>query len=222
MPNHRKTKKGYAAKKRSCDEIIGLDAFRKKLEKEFFSETTIDCAPNTYGSSTDLIVRLHCNFGLTESLFQLNNGNWGGFQSDNRHLSPFEKSIRELNAKNDVPIDIMEFTIHFKDTSLVIAKIYPQSIIQRLGTILVTISENFVYFTKGLTEMPFEIFIPVFMEEGITSSANMLEIGKGKNKQRGYLDYWGLYFDSDINEDASIYDVKKKGIIKGDFFLLNY
>lgn len=222
MSSHKKTTKKFASGQGGGSRLIGLRDFRKNLERDFFAESQISWKLDKDGITTNLIVNLNCNFSLTESLFHLNNGNWGGFLVESQEAPKFEQSIQELVNKNNRPIEIVEFCLNLRDTSLIISKIYPRSITDYLGAILPAISSNFVHFTKGLTEMPFEIFVPVFIEHTQKQAIDSIDTNNVKGSTRGYFDYWGLYFESNAEKDAVIYDVKNKNIIEGDFFLLDY
>lgn len=203
-----------------CLELNGIDSFKKSLEKYFFAKASLLPNVSKCESSFNLSISLNCNFGLTESLFHLNSGNWGGFCKNTNHLeySGFELAVNNLIEKNTKEIVIEEIAFHFKDTSLFITKIPNLEITDQLCNILSAISENFVHFTKGLTEMPYEMFIPVFEETAGTEYCESAPIVKARTS---YLNYWGIYFHSEINQDSSIYDLKSKTIINGDFFLLN-
>jgi len=199
--------------------LFGLNTFKNHLERDFFANATVREVLNKE-NSIDLIIELDCNFGLTESLFYLNNGNWGSFytsKSKKNEASPFQTALFNLSEENNVNVDISELSINLRDTSIVITKIYNNSVSDQLGNILCAISENFVHFTKGLSEMPYEIFVPVFeeLEQGVISTGNST-----KKSKTDYFDFWGLYFES--NTDSVVYDLKSKSIIdEGDFFLLN-
>ena len=200
-------------------ELYGLNGFKSQLERDFFAEATIQ-EVLTEEKTIELIVELDCNFGLTESLFYLNNGNWGSFyttKSKKSEASPFQKALFNLSEENGVNIDISELTINLRDTSIITTKIYTHSIPDQLGNILCSISENFVHFTKALTEMPYEIFVPIFEEQ----EQGVLSKGVSTHKSKtDYFDFWGLYFESTI--DSAVYDLKNKSIIdESDFFLLN-
>ena len=200
--------------------INGVEYFKKSLEKYFFAEAIVRLDTSKIDSKHHLIIGLNCNFGLTESLFHLNSGNWGGFCKNSTDLeySGFELAVADLQDENQIEIIVEEIAIHFKDTSIFITKIPSQDITDQLCAILSSISENFVYFTRGLTEMPYEIFIPVFEE---TSEENST-ISWSKAKIRtSYFSYWGMYFYSEVDQDSLVYDLKNKTIIDGDFFLLN-
>lgn len=200
--------------------LRGIHNFKNHLERDFFANATVREVFTE--NSLDLIIELDCNFGLTESLFYLNNGNWGSFytsKTEKPKASPFQTALFNLSEENQVNVDIAELSINLRDTSIIVTKIYNNSIPDELGNILCSINENFVHFTKGLSEMPYEIFVPVFEEQ--ESEPNNLQAGISTKKSKtDYFDFWGLYFES--TPDSSIYDLKNKSIIdESDFFLLN-
>ncbi|WP_190808969.1 hypothetical protein [Flagellimonas sp. S3867] len=195
----------------------GLEEFTRALEKDFFAEANVQCQYNIKKFRADLIVELRCNYRLAESLHYYNKGNWGGFvKNDGTNLpkTPFSESYQNLYALNKGAVDIAEISLHFTDTTLVVARIYEQSIPEQLGAIIFKISENFVCLTKGLTEMPYEIFVPVFED------APQPCIEK-ENTEMSYYDHWGLYFDDNVNHDAMVYNLETKKLFKEDFFLLD-
>ena len=197
---------------------LGLDALKRTLERDFFAEATIAVHPCS-ATKVDLVIHLDCNFGLTESLFHLNNGNWGNFQnsiSGDVRTSSFHGGLMALENENDVVFDIKELSIHLRDTSIIITRLPNFEIKDSLEGILDAISASFVHFTKGLSKMPYEIFVPVYEETENSFSHSE----KKHNKRPDYLEFWGLYFEDEA--DSSIYDVKNKTIIEqSSFFLLN-
>lgn len=204
--------------------LKGIDLFKNKVEKYFFANAHIQVLEDSRNTDLSISILLNCNFGLTESLFHLNSGNWGGFCKNNTQLeySGFELAVAELKKSNIKNVIIEEIVMSFKDTSLVITKIPDQDITDELCAILGALSENFVHFTKGLTEMPYEIFIPVFEEANVENNETNSNASWALSKIRSsYFNYWGLYFNSEIDQDSSIYDLKAKTIIDGDFYLLN-
>ena len=199
-------------------QLVGLNALRRTLERDFFANASISIASKN-DSTVELVVHLDCNFGLTESLFHLNNGNWGNFQScisGDIKTSPFHTTLLELENDNDTVIEIKELSIHLRDTSIIITKLPNCSIQDNLEKILNAISGHFVHFTKGLSKMPYEIFVPIYEEtENSFSHAEQKQ-----NIKPDYLKFWGLYFDGE--DDSSVYDVKNKVILEqSTFFLLN-
>jgi hypothetical protein len=197
--------------------IEGLDAFRKSLEKYFFAEVTIrDCSSQK--TSLQLAIELDCNLSLVEMLFHFNKGAWGNFRQGK---SSFGQLLRHLIHESNEILDVEEFTLFLKDTTLVINKIYNKSIPEQLHRIFTEIGKHYVHFSKGLTETPYEIYIPVFEEECSTGNDTLLRnIEAGNHTKEDYLKYWGLYCESE--EDAVIYDLKNTKIEQGDLFMLNH
>ena len=192
----------------------GLDEFIRVLEKDFFAELTVKCQYERENERTELILDVSCNFGLTEGLHHFNTGNWGGFSCDQSGKSSFDTAFEQLSDLNNGNIDIAEMSIHFKDTSVIVTRIQDYSIPEQLGDIIGKASEHFVYFTKGLTEMPYEIFVSVF--EDNPKKGSLLLNGK-----QSYFDHWGLYFEDDPQHDVMVYSLESKTMKKEDFFLLD-
>lgn len=203
-------------------QLNGLDAFKKNLEKDYFSKLTIsNCSPDQdFGS---LVVEMHCNLELVEVLFHSQKGIWGNLRASKEShpcSTSFSEALNKLRQLNTLAIDVEELSIILNDSSIIIKKIYDDSVGEQFGNIIDTIAENYVHITKGLTEAPFEIYIPVF-EENIWENENMLsKITSGKNSKNDYFGFWGLYFESE--EDAVIYDLGNKSIISGDLYMLNH
>lgn len=200
----------------STIQIEGLDRFVKSLEKHFFSQVTVrncSCSPD----SVNLVVELDCNFGLREALYHFENGTWGNFESKE---NSFLGELNQLKGCNTVPIEVEEFSLFLKDTSIIINRIYDQSISQQLENILLEVNAHRVHFTKVLTETPYEIYISVF-EDNVTQNeqTDLKNIGLGNNSMKDYFCFWGLYYYSE--DDAVVYDLKKKSIIRGNLQMLN-
>ncbi len=198
--------------------LIGLDYLKRTFERDFFAQTSVEVSHRT-SESASLVIHLSCNFGLTESLFHLNNGNWGNFQnsiSGDVRVSPIHTALLEVAQENNLTVNIQELSIHLKDTSIIITKLPHLAIQDHLESILVAVSSNFVHFTKGLTKMPYEIFVPIYEETENSFSLSQ----KKSNKEPNYLEFWGLYFENE--DEASVFDVASKNIIEeSSFFLLN-
>ena len=192
----------------------GLDEFSRILEKDFFAEVTIKCQYDTEKERTDLILDISCNFGLTEGLHYFNTMDWGGLACNDKGKSSFDTAFGELSEINGGNIDIAELSLHFKDTSIIVSRIFDYSVPDQLGAIINSTSEHFVYITKGLTEMPYEIFVSVY-EESPTNAVG------SEADAPNYFDHWGLYFDEGPQQDAMIYSLESKSMSKEDFFLLD-
>ncbi|NKI32533.1 hypothetical protein [Croceivirga thetidis] len=202
-------------------EAVGLETFQKILERDFFAESSIETIYVEEHDRFDLIIDLNCNFSLTESLFHLNNGNWGSFKKgegkhNKKSVCQFQEYFEYLIEINYTKFDLKELSIHLSDTSIVVERLYCMSIVEQLATIMDSICSNFVHITLGLTEMPYEIFVPVFEEK---SSNGMLPTHCESNRgPEDYFKYWGLYFDS--SSKMMVYDYGSKKVISGDFHLI--
>ena len=199
---------------RNCA-VDGLETFVKHLEKHFYSTVTV-CNTSNNENFIELSLELHCNLSLVEMLFHFTKGNWGSFAYSHSTLSGL---MNQFKQENDSNIDLEEFTLFFKDTTIIINKIYENSIIEQLHTILKQVGKHFVHFSKELTETPYEIFIPVFEECAKGNNLLYQNISSDRYSATDYLKFWGLYFDSAT--DGVIYDLGKNTIEEGDLFMLN-
>ena len=201
--------------------LNGLDAFRKHMEKDFFSEVTIrNCSRG--GDQGNLVIELDCALNLKEILFHLKKGIWGNLDIEKKDVSvsSFSKALRQLKQLNQTKIDIEEFSVFLKDTAVIIKKIYDQSIPDQLESIFCALLKHQKHYTLGHTVVPYEIYIPVFEENLLENNTTLLNIKSGNNSCKDYFGFWGLYFDSE--EDAVIYDLADKSIISGDLYMLNH
>ncbi|SDL44196.1 hypothetical protein [Kriegella aquimaris] len=197
-------------------QINGLEDFRKSLEKNYFSEITFR-QYSSHNESVNLVVEMDCNLSLVEVLYHFNKGNWGNFKSGQSTLI---NEVRTLGKLNDFAVDIEEFSINLKDTSIIIKKNYNQSIPEQFENIFASIGSHYVHFTRGLTEIPYEIYISVFEETAGKYSSLAHEFDEAKNDtENGFLKFWGMYYDSE--EDGVIYDLENLCIVSGELYLLN-
>lgn len=199
-------------------QVLGLDLLTKTLERDFFAEASIGF--EVKDERIELVVHLNSNLALTESLFHLNNGTWGNFKSvisGGVKISPFHTTLLQLEQENKMPVVIVEMSVHLKDTSIILSRLPNCYIEDNLEGIFRAISENLLQFTQGMSQIPYEIFVPIYEE-----SADMTPCINDDKYQKNscYLAFWGLYFEG--NYDAMVYDVKNKSIIaQSEFFLLN-
>src|SRR5690606_7052716 len=109
--------------------------FRKGLEKNFYADVSI----YNYSSKrndTNLSIEFNCNFSLSEALYYLNNPIPNGSRPNTRKKTRlFLKAYSELKNTNSIPLDISELTISLTDTTILISKIYQQSISDQLENI---------------------------------------------------------------------------------------
>lgn len=204
--------------KRSTKEmsIMGLDTFKNNLEKDFYSNVNIrnkrlNC------DTTGLIIDLNCNLSLHETLVHFNKGNWGSGYA--KLKSSIEIELNSLIGLNNIKIDIEELSIILKDTSIIINRIYEHSIPHQFENILTALGNHYFYLTKRETEIPFEIYVPVFEDNLLCTDSTLVNIQSDNNDINDYFSYWGLYFESE--EDAAIYDLKTTSVISGELYMLN-
>jgi len=194
----------------------GLRRFTKNLEKHFFSQVTIRNCSHTK-DVIKLVIELDCNFGLLEALHHFEKNAWGNFESLE---SSFSGALSTLKENSNLQIKVEEFSLFFKDTSIIINSIYDLSIAQQLKNIFSQLSEHTVHFTKGLSAIPYEIYIPVFEDDVIEDENTLLmDIRSGNKNGQDYYSFWGLYYYSE--DDALVYDLKNQTIIKGKLQMLN-
>lgn len=203
-------------------DVIGLDTFEKSLAKYFISEVSVNIYSSNY-EGTCLNIEFQNNLSLTEVLYFLNTHRWEQ-EGDNSVLSnvnPFLKALQALQDLNTKSIDIEEISILLKDTSIVIKKIYIQSIPSQLENILKEITAHYLMLTRNSKEVPFEMFIPVFEEGPLEENGTLENIRTGTSCAiNDYFGYWGLYYESEA--DAIIYDLGRKSMVYGDLFMLNH
>ncbi len=223
MPLHRdNSKNNLRIGLDKSTKIHGLDAFRKNLEKDFFSEAHIS-NQSSDDTEANLVIEIYSNFGLLETLAHFNEGIWGNVQKRNTNehgISSFLKSLCHLKKQNSLHLDIEEFSIFLNDTTIIINKIYEQSIPDQLENIITEIAKHQVYCTKGFSEIPFEIYVPVFEENFLENDIALSNIRTRNHNKKDYFRYWGLYFGSE--EDAVIYDLASKCNVSGDLYMLSH
>ncbi|MCM4152152.1 hypothetical protein DHD05_11175 [Arenibacter sp. N53] len=206
---------------KSTDHIIGLETFKKSLEMNYYAEVSI----GNYGlkkESANLTIDIKCNFSLNESLFYLNkiSPNQGTLnESSPKKTILFLRAYSELKKLNTLYVDISELTISLTDTTILISKIYNQSIADQAENIFTELVQHNLYYTKGLNETPFEMFIPVFEEDTLESDTKLRNIVSDNNNTNDYFGFWGMYYDQ--TEEAAIYDLNTKTIIHGDIQILS-
>jgi len=192
--------------------VEGLVSFKKDLERHFFAKAAI-CNYTIDDTEYLLAIELNCNLTLVELLFYYNRGDWGNEDTLAYHL-------RKLAKINTLNIDIGELSIHLKDTSIIINRLYHQSIQEQFQNIISEIANHYVHFTKGLSEVPYEIFVPVFEETNLETNTSFLNMAHGKSSKNDYFKYWGVYYQS--QDHPSIYDLGHLSLISGDLYMFNH
>lgn len=193
-------------------EINGIDEFLKSLEFHYFSNIKLKRKSCTL-NSVHLVLEVNCNIELLELFTNFNTGRWG---TCIKNESPLQYSLDILNSRNNCNIDIEEFTIFLNDTSIVIKRIYDKSIATQLNNIIRQIACNYVFLTKGLTQKPYEIFVPIFED-----SLDNFEVQDDQTNilPKSYSEYWGIYLDKE--DEASIFDVQRNTYVTGDLEFLS-
>lgn len=192
-------------------EIIGLNEFLSRLEFSYFSKVKLKSKSIT-SNGINLVLELDCNLDLMELFSHFNTGRWG---NNHKNQAPLHHGLEILNLKNKHVIDIDELTISLNDTNIVVKRIYDKSIPTQFNNILKQIACNYVFLTKGLTQKPYEIFVPIFEDnlENAENSDSLLDFAP-----KSYLEFWGIYLDN--NDEASIYDVMRTTYVSGDLEFL--
>ena len=156
---------------------------------------------------------MNCNIELLELFTNFNTGRWG---TSIKNGSPLQYNLEILNSRNNCNIDIEELTIFLNDTSIVIKRIYDNSIASQFNDILKQIACNYIFLTKGLTQKPYEIFVPIF-EDSIDNFE--LEDDQSNILPKSYSEYWGIYLDKE--DEASIFDVQRNTYVTGNLEFLS-
>ena len=193
--------------------IENLDVFKKNIEKHFFSKVDIRNSSNDT-TGIKLVIDIHCKLNIIETLHHFNIGSWGNFECTTNSLAASLKTLQDCNVIN---IEIEELSIFLKDTSIIINTVYKQSIPEQLENILKKIKDHYVYFTNGLSQTPYEIYIPVF--EGNVNENNSSFILDIITDENDFYCFWGLYFRG--KEDAVIYDLKALELVSEKLQMLN-
>jgi len=193
-------------------EIEGIEDFLNSVEFHYFSNIKLRNKHYAF-NSISLVLELNCNLNLLELLSHHNIGRWG---NNGHQVAPLHQALELLNSKNNHDVDIEELTIFLNDTSIVIKRIYNKSISTQLNDVLKQIAFNYVFVTRGLTQKPYEIFVPIFEETiGNINSDNE----RHNNTPKSYSEFWGIYLDRD--DEASIFDVHRNTYINGYLEFLN-
>ncbi|MEP2277974.1 hypothetical protein [Maribacter sp.] len=193
-------------------DIAGIDEFLGSIGFHYFSNVKLNNKHITF-NSISLVLEVSCNLDLLELLSHFNTGRWG---YNGREETPLQSALDILDLKNQHNIDIEELTFFLNDTSIVIKRIYDKSIPSQLNDILKQIAFNYVFLTRGLTQKPYEIFVPIFEDIIENIDANEDQINTAP---KSYSEFWGIYLDKD--DEASIYDVHKNTYVSGDLEFLS-
>lgn len=196
--------------------ISSLDSFKEKLERSFFA-TAIIRSTVTEANKVNLVLELNCNYELSQMLYHYNLGTWGN-SGDGTIL--FSDYVTQLGELNHIEIEIEELSFHYENTSIIINKIYKNSISEQFNAILQKLNENFNSITKNYSIEPYEIYIPVFEEKTENCQIPVNDYFFTDYQAIDYFKYWALYFEGKKN--AEIYDVRDTKITAGKLYYLNH
>lgn len=197
--------------------IIGLQNFKQQLEKFYFVDVSIRNLPSLT-NRVNLVIELDCTYSLKEVLYFLKENTLE--KAATRITSPIYLEFKKLCIKNPELIDIEELSIFFNDTSIIIKRIFQNSIPNQLKNIFKDILGHYNQYTKQNSDIPFEIFIPVIEEaEDQFNNNSLLSNSTNSSPNYNYCNYWGLYYDS--HNAAIIYDLKGKSLFNAKLDLLD-
>jgi len=191
-------------------DLIGLETFIKKLEKNYFAEVEVQKSISD-SQEIELVieVRSRISFALAVEHFRVDVLSKSNTADSNFLLS----CLTELRAVNNTEsIDILEISFLMEDTSLFIQRVCGFSIVQQLDNIFRLVMNDYNYIITEIKEVPSEIHIPVFKnDEHEKEPLDLIPESAKETTERDYFAYWGLYLDA-LNETA-IYDVENSSFI---------
>lgn len=198
------------------NELKVISIFETKLEHIFSCETNVIISPQG-GDLLNLIIEIRPNYSLPEiiALFRLRNysNHWTALNS---LILKFKNEVLALSQQLAEEYDIEEVYIALKNTSIAIASIYKNSIVDEIIFIIYSIIQHFDNYAN-VGAVPSAIHIPVF--EDLTTKKFF---GEDHNVSPNFFDspyskFWGLYFDH--LKKPIIYDLSRSCIIPGEIDL---
>ncbi|WP_158978149.1 hypothetical protein [Cellulophaga sp. L1A9] len=199
--------------------ILGLDAFMLNIEKDFFCNVSIVSA-DTFATKNDLVLDINFNFKIKQGLSILAEGKLDGhdLMLENAEGHFFLMALEKLRNSSSHTFDIKELNLIFEDCTIIIYRVFENSISLELDKLILELHKNYIYFTKGLSQQPYEIHIPVLEKSNFFKNKTLLTSNTVEKTQKNYGGFWGLYFDSNV--DSEIYDSQSKEIIYGKLTML--
>ena len=189
--------------------INGLNHFFKTLEFHYFSTITLSNY-SIHEQGIDMSLDMNCPIDFLDMLNHYNKNRWG--KSNPITISPLIKAFHLLEQKNTACLDIEELTIFLNDTTITIKRVAERSIFEQFNDIINELANHYIYFTKGLTKKPYEIFVPVFED-----NMDQLHLDSHHHTPKSYFDFWGIYMDT--QEEALIYNLNSNSFIAADLDL---
>ena len=165
-----------------------LNIFKSSLERIFIGNAVVSSRYSSDDHEINLIININCNFNLSECLHHYNNGSWGGVLTESKETRFGLKQLMDsLNDIEGIVFDICEFSLHFEKIQLLLIRVADQTIYESFDSIMYSLSENFLFYTFGSKNIPFEIFIPV---QELNEKKNPNELLSIDNT---YNSFWGVY-----------------------------
>lgn len=198
-----------------------LELFIKRLEKEYYANVNVR-GLEYHEDRADLVVELQFNLSLVEFLYHMQKRHLGQLiQTETNDLKDvvLYDALITLSESNGFDIDIEELTIFLSDSEITIKRIYEHSIEDQIGNIFKELAEHCMDCTNNQSNMPSEIFIPVFEDKLDEKLKNGKYMDSVNSNKRDYFNFWGIYFSH--NDDAVIYDLGMRSIISGDLYMLD-
>jgi len=128
--------------------LVGLDIFRKRLEKRFYGKADILISHTLNSSNVELIIEVQgsISFELAVTHFRIDVlGNTG------ENAEFLAKCLFDLQKSNPESIDIMEFSLVMTDTSIFIQKVSDFSIVKQFDNIMRILMNDFNYLVSQMT-----------------------------------------------------------------------
>lgn len=205
----------------NISEFDGITEFKNDLDEGYY--TFIHQKTDGYGAGLyELAIEILSDLSLKQFIDFIGTGiAYDIFKSgtNNFVLRPFIKAYNKLKKKNK-NIDIQELKFSFKDTTIIIHKIYENSIFDELENILLGLSINYPYLYLKSGEKPYEINIPVFKNPNKNNGIKyrcLLSIDETIRNidKEDYFKYWGAYFQ--FKGWSHVFDYKKQKLTN-DFY----
>jgi len=210
---------GFAFQDDICNK--SLELFGRRLEKEYYADALIRIFEYDL-ERFSLVVDLQSKLTLVELLYHMQETRVGQTplsMNNDLNNNAFVAALSDLRQANGYDFDVEELTFFLADSEITIKRIYEYSIEDQIGNISKELIKHFNDFSNNQSDIPSEIFIPVF-EVNLKDQLKYGNSGEyGSLNQRDYFNFWGIYFSH--NDDAVIYDLSKRSIISGDLHMLD-
>ena len=201
--------------------LHGQKCFVKHVGRAFLAHVDIHESKHQTNFPS-IVIDVHSNMKLKEVVYCQQDGVWdflNPYTGEDIETVGMDEALKELRLQNPKGPQLEELNLYLGDCTIVIKRLYKNSIEEMLSRIFNNLAEHYAHLTQEHRIAPYEIFVPVFAE-GLPDKC--LEEKHGKPHYCGcdYSRYWGLYFED--KNDAVIYDLSKKSFISGDLYMLDH